>query len=72
MCAYGHCVRHALQYGPYGTRSQVVIAVWPDGSAEARERFLDDSKEWQWARFEFKVATLAGSDVAGPADTAKQ
>lgn len=55
------CFSTETQYGLYGTRSQTVVIVWPDGSAEAVERYRDDGAGggqagvWGEARLEFKV-----------------
>lgn len=53
------------QYGPYGTRSQTLIAIWHDGTAEARERHLDPDGQWRDEVFRFRVQ--AGSGVNAPA-----
>ena len=46
-----------MQLGPYGTRSQTVLAVWRDGSAELRERFLEpESRQWKSVTHKFEVA----------------
>ncbi|KAF5830763.1 NRDE protein-domain-containing protein [Dunaliella salina] len=31
--------------GPYGTRSQIVVAIWEDGTGELREKYLEVSSE---------------------------
>lgn len=48
-----HDHRHQLQYG---TRSQTVLAVWTDGCAELRERYLDTgSNQWRSVAHVFRV-----------------
>ena len=40
---------------PYGTRSQIVLAVTGDGRAELRERFLGKNGSWQSDQHRFHI-----------------
>jgi uncharacterized protein with NRDE domain len=53
------------QGGPYGTRSQTVLAVWRDGRAELRERSRGAAPKWREVRHSFMVEGL-------PADVCMQ
>lgn len=52
-------------YGPYGTRSKTLIAIWPDGTAEARERHLDPDGQWRDEEFYFRVQAGRGAGSGG-------
>lgn len=30
-----------MQFGPFGTRSQIIAVIWEDGTGELRERYLE-------------------------------
>mmetsp|Transcript_25086 Transcript_25086/g.64774 ORF Transcript_25086/g.64774 Transcript_25086/m.64774 type:complete len:345 (-) Transcript_25086:323-1357(-) len=47
--------------GPYGTRSQIVMAIWEDGTGELREKYLelDDGKpEWREEKHTFALEII--------------
>ncbi|GLC56989.1 hypothetical protein PLESTB_001170900 [Pleodorina starrii] len=48
----------ATPFGPYGTRSQTVIVVWHDGSAEARERHRCDDGTWSDVAIPFQLNVI--------------
>lgn len=53
-------------WGPFGTRSKIVLAVWRDGSAELREEYLARDGSWQQVQHAFRVCThSAGCSVCG-------
>lgn len=57
MCSSIHVsITDRLAGGPYGTRSKTVIAFWADGTAELREKSLDDAQQWQESRHTFTVS----------------
>ncbi|KAG1677858.1 hypothetical protein FOA52_008622 [Chlamydomonas sp. UWO 241] len=45
--------------GMYGTRSQIVLALWHDGTAELRERYLADTGDWRTVAHTFSVRKLS-------------
>jgi uncharacterized protein with NRDE domain len=45
-----------MQMGAYGTRSQTVLALWHDGTAELRERYLADTGDWRSVAHTFGVS----------------
>ena len=56
------------RWGPFGTRSQLVLAVWADGRAELRERYRDGAAPGGWAEVchAFRIGD-AGSGGGGGA-----
>lgn len=50
------------RWGPFGTRSQLVLAVWADGRAELRERYRDGAAPGGWAevRHAFRIGEGGG------------
>ena len=55
-------------YGPFGTRSQLALAVWADGRAELRERYRDGAAPGGWAeaRHAFRLGQAGGSGGGEP------
>lgn len=51
------------RWGPFGTRSQIVVAVWADGRAELREKYLAADGSWQERQhcFQMPVGSSSGS-----------
>ena len=50
------------QGGPYGTRSQTVVALWRDGRVEFRERSRGATDEWIQVEHAFTIEGM-GSDT---------
>ncbi|PSC75712.1 transport and Golgi organization 2-like protein [Micractinium conductrix] len=57
------------QWGAFGTRSQIVLAVWKDGRAELRERYRDSSQggAWRQAQHSLQLAAVGCGDSCGAA-----
>ncbi|KAL4430685.1 hypothetical protein ABPG75_005941 [Micractinium tetrahymenae] len=49
------------RWGPFGTRSKIVLAVWRDGRAELREEYLTEHGTWQQAQHTFELCQCGGS-----------
>ena len=47
--------QHQMPGGPYGTRTQTIIAAWHDGHMALRERNLQPDGSWQQAQHDFAI-----------------
>lgn len=55
-------------WGPFGTRSKIVLAVWKDGRAELREEYLAGDGSWQRAQHAFRICSCGAGGGGCEAD----